>query len=98
MESNVWFDDQWADNTIVRHWENFADNTLDISNSERLSELETRWLKTRIEQAYDQFSESKEIAFSQAVLIFPDGRSQPVEATLRIAQGVFSHEGPEAAE
>lgn len=98
VESNVWLDEHRSGNKIVRHWEYFANHTLDISNPERLTELESRRLKERIERAYDRFAESEDYVLTQAVLISPDGRSQPIEAPVRVAKGIISIELPEAVE
>ena len=92
VESNVWLDEPQVGNALVRHWEHYVDHTLEISEPQRMTELETRWLNERVERAYERFSPAREFFLSQAVLILPDGTSRIVDAPLRVAQGDISEE------
>lgn len=89
VEANAWLDEPLAGNALVRHWENYVDHTLEISKPQRVTELEARWLKERVERAYERFSDDSDFVLTQAVLILPDGTAtHPVEAPLWIAQGM----------
>ena len=83
VESNAWFDEHEGD-TIVRHWGNFAGSTVNITDPRSLAALESRLLKERIDRAYDQFSSSTEIAFTQAVRLFSNGHPELIEQDVHL--------------
>lgn len=98
VASNAWLDEPLSHDTIRRHWESFADHTLDINDPDQLSDLESHWLMERIERAYDRIAESSEFVLTQAVLILPDGRSQSIDAPVHGVNGSVENEVRKAGE
>ncbi len=88
VESNAWFDKPQPDESIIRHWDNFSGRVLQIADPGTLTQVESQRLQTLVEHAYDRIADGSEFVLGHAVLIHPDGRSQPLEASLRISNDV----------
>jgi hypothetical protein len=84
IEGNIWHDQELISGAVLRNWSHFADESMEIEDPTKISDLERTWLRARIEGAYEWIDHSKGFAFSNAVMIFPDGTRQVVQPSYRI--------------
>jgi hypothetical protein len=80
LESNVWHDQTWIDGALLRRWDHFAGDTLQIGDPGAYPEEEIQSFHQHLLPLYNKIADGKPTRLTKAVLIYPDGTTQEVAA------------------